>query len=84
MRDRCRFANEDKGASRIGILDYGFLKMDYGFVIRKLTPYNGLRTPYIGLRIPYNGLWTFKNALRIGLRIRCNRLRILAKNKFKT
>ena len=31
--------------------------MDYGFVIRKLAPYNGLRTPYNVLRIPYNGLW---------------------------
>ena len=48
--------NEDKGASRGATLVQGFVKMDYGFVIRKLTPYNGLRTPYNGLRIPYNGL----------------------------
>ena len=45
--DRCRFANEDKGASRGAIiLVQGFVKVYYGFVIRKLTRYNGLRTPY--------------------------------------
>ena len=85
-RDRCRFANEDKGASRIAILDYGLAKMDYGFVNRKLTPYNRLRTAYNGLRIAYNGLRIAYNGLRIAynrLRTRYNGLWMIAKNDFE-
>ena len=36
--------------------------MDYGFVIRELTPYN--RIAYNGLQIAYNGLRTAYNELR--------------------
>ena len=32
-RDRYRFANKDKEASRVAILDCGFVIMDSGFVI---------------------------------------------------
>ena len=60
--------------------------MDYGFVNRKLTPYNRLRTAYNGLRIAYNGLRIAYNGLRIAynrLRTRYNGLWMIAKNDFE-
>ena len=63
-RDRGRVAHEDEGASRGALLVEGCVKIEYGFVIRTLTPYHGVRTPCNGLRIPDNGLPTPYDGVR--------------------